>query len=534
MVKVVLVALFRYQNFPVRLLHPLLVKIPGVVPFSVFLKDCPTNYFNYPTEKEIELFLGLIDGIKPDIVSFTVLSPFANVAKKLTLLIKQRHPKTVIIWGGIHPTIFPDDCIKEADIICVGEGEGALADLVVAIRDGKTYSSINNLWINRRFITNPLRPHIKTLDAHLWINNDAGIIKNPMRPLIQNLDALPFPLYGGGTYYFIDNNEVTLTDPLLSESNYFIQTSRGCPWKCNFCVNSLLKPLFKDLGPYVRRRTVGSVISELSQHLTRSKGKMKSVFFIDDVFAIDKKWVDEFVVKYPSEIGLPFFVEYHPKHLNEELLDKLEAAGLSEVDIGIQSGSDIVRNQIYNRSGTNVEIIRLAKEVVKRGIIVRYDLILDSPYDGVKELKETISLLLELPKPLRFNLFSMQWFPDYPLTKRAINDGYINSEDASIETLMNATGKNWAYLPRLFPFNDIQILKNIIWLIVWNHASDEQIKQASSSKSMLHYLNLKSIIYGRLFGVGRPVIISYAMSAMEYIRNGNYKMLVEKAKERIF
>ena len=199
---VVFVALFRYHNFPVRILHPLLQEIQGVNPHSIFLKNCDTNNFEYPTEKEEELFLDLIKKLNPDIVSFTVLSPFAIIAKKLTRLVKQNNPNITIIWGGIHPTIFPEDCIKDADIICIGEGEGALTELVTHMRDGQSYHQINNL----------------------WIRDTDQIIKNPLRPLIQNLDSLPFPLYGDNSYYFIDNNLISKNDPLLSECNYFIPT----------------------------------------------------------------------------------------------------------------------------------------------------------------------------------------------------------------------------------------------------------------------------------------------------------------------
>jgi radical SAM superfamily enzyme YgiQ (UPF0313 family) len=260
---------------------------------------------------------------------------------------------------------------------------------------------------------------------------------------------------------------------------------------------------------------------------------------MDEVFAIEKEWLNEFAFKYRKEIGLPFYVEYHPKLLNHDILDKLVKAGLERVDIGIQSGSDNVRNQIYNRPGTNTEIINLANEVSGRGIKITYDLILNSPYDNEKELKDTLGLLFRLPKPLNFNLFSMQFFPNYPLTIRAINDGYIKLEDASVDTLLEKTMNNWAYRPRFFPFTKVQILKNIIWLVVWNYTNDKVVKQAvfsnqTSSVFLLHYLNFKSILFGKIFGVGRPQIVSYIISAVVYIQTGNYKTLVSKIKEKCF
>ena len=327
---VVFVALYRYQNFPVRILHPLLENIDGIKPYTIFLKNCDTNTFGYPSKKEETLFLDLIKELNPAIVSFTILSPYVKIARKLTKLIKAQNPDIKIIWGGIHPTIYPESCIDDTDVICIGEGEGALTDLVTAIRDGKSFELINNLWVKK----------------------DNEIVKNPLRPLIQNLDLLPHPLYGSDDYYFIDNDSISKNDVALLDSNYYIMSSRGCPYKCSFCVNGILKSLYKPLGSYTRRKTVDCVISEINQYLAKTQGNTKYILFADDGFSLDKVWLSEFSAKYKKMVGLPFFVMYHPKSLNPEILDILSAAGLDTVLFGIQSGSDYVRNQIYNRPGS--------------------------------------------------------------------------------------------------------------------------------------------------------------------------------------
>nr|WP_246496072.1 radical SAM protein [Methanocalculus chunghsingensis] len=519
---ILFVSLFRYRNFTIRLLHPLIREIPGVVPYSVFLKDVSINRFEYPTEDEERLFLDLIDKLQPDIVSFTVLSPFADVARRLSRLVKEKHPDTVVIWGGIHPTLYPEDCISDVDILCIGEGEGALTDLLTAMRDGLPYDQI----------------------ANLWVREGEMIYKNPLRPLIEDLDSLPVPLYGDDSFFFIDTNSITQVDTVFSEPEHLVQTARGCPWRCSFCVNSLLRNIFTDLGPYVRRRTVDSVIAELSEYLGRSKGMTRSIFFIDEVFAIDKKWVDEFATKYQKLTDLPFSVYYHPKQLNLAIIDRLVEAGLAEVDVGIQSGSDSVRNRIYNRPGTSAEIVALAKEVTRRNVKVRYDLIMESPYDTEDKLKETIDLLLQLPKPLTFNLYSLQYFPDYPLTDRAIEDGFIRPEDGTRDVLLEEIQhdfldeKAFIYSPRFFPFNRLRMMKNIIWLVVWNHANDRIVRQAVLSDSpasglLLQYLNIKSVLYGRLDGVGVHPLIRNAFHALGYLRRAEFRGLFSKVNEHL-
>jgi len=258
---IVLVALYRYQNFPIRIMHPLLKGIDGIEPHTIFFKNCDTNIFNPPTDREEELFVRLIAKLNPRLVGFSVLSPYAPIAKRLTNLVKN-NSSSLVVWGGVHPTISPDSCINETEIICRGEGEEAIVNLAKHLRDGKPYRSINNL----------------------WVKEGGDIIRNPMGPLTQDLDSIPFPQYGDNSYHFIDSNKVTKNDPLVFDDYFWVQTSRGCPYSCSYCVNSLLHPMFKDLGPYTRRRSVNSTIKEIKGNLISHKKKINYIYFADEVF----------------------------------------------------------------------------------------------------------------------------------------------------------------------------------------------------------------------------------------------------------
>ena len=380
---------------------------------------------------------------------------------------------------------------------------------------------------------------------NLWVRNGTSITKNPLRELIQDLDSLPFPSYANDSYYFINDDKFDHIDHAIEDRHLWIQGSRGCPFVCTYCVNSVTQPLFKDNGKYRRVRSVGNVVEEIKYQLRvveqvkLPKNSKNTVLFIDEVFGNDKEWMSEFESVYPKEVGLPYLMETlpHPNLVNETTLNLFVNSGVEEINFGIQTGSDYIRNRIFRRPTKNKEIIEIANDIAKRGVTLRYDLIADNPYDTEETLKETVELLLQLPLPLSFNLFRLQWFPDYPLTKLAIKDGYITEEDASIESLIKTTTNDWAYVPKLMLTDKKIRITNVIWLIVWGHTKYDIVRfsvfnDSIGSKLCLYYLNLKAVLYGKVVGVGglrkRYRLIARGMTAIALISKGNFKELIRQ------
>lgn len=484
-IAIVLVALYRYQNFPIRILHSLLEKIEGVEPHTIFFKDQYTNAVKPPTVKEQSLFKEKIAELQPKMVGLSIYSPYVPIAKRLTTMVKE-NSSALVMWGGIHPTLSPESCLEQTDIVCIGEGEGALQDLAVSLRDGHDFQTTKNLWVKQ----------------------NGHVLKNPLRPLIQNLDAVPFPAYARDAFYFIGSDKITRKDAAIVDPILATMPARGCPFSCTFCVNSLLRPLYRGLGPYNRRRSAANVIAEMKTILAIPGNKKEQVEFHDENFGTDESWLDEFEALYPKEIGLPFKVQYNPKLIKPELIARLKRCGLHRIKFGIESGSDYIRNQIFKRPGKNIEILKLAHQITQYDVKIRYDLIIDNPYDTEQTLKETIDLLLKLPKPLRFNLYSLQYFPDYPLTRKAVQDGHITPQEANLENLHQKMARNWAFVPKLFPWHKKQMLNNIIWLLVYGRTEDAAVKQAVFSNTLSAglktlSLNLKAFFWGKIHTLKR-------------------------------
>ena len=238
--QVVLVGLYRFINIPTRILHPTIDRVEGVNAHTIFYKNYDANIFSLPSPKEEEIFVDTIKQLNPSVVGISLNSSYVLIAKRLTELIK-KYTSAIVVWGGVGPTISPEDHIKLTDIICIGEGERSLEELVTAVRDGKDYKNIKNL----------------------WINDGSKVIKNPQGPLIQDLDYLPFAEYGNENMYFIEHNKLSREDPELDHHILYLQSTRGCPYSCSFCIETMYHDIYKGLGKFVRRRSVGNIIEEI-------------------------------------------------------------------------------------------------------------------------------------------------------------------------------------------------------------------------------------------------------------------------------
>ncbi len=77
------------------------------------------------------------------------INSFASTSQRTSRIISflKKNLQVPIVYGGVHATISPEDCIKVADIVCVGEGEEAITDLAKAVEKGKTFEKIKNLWV---------------------------------------------------------------------------------------------------------------------------------------------------------------------------------------------------------------------------------------------------------------------------------------------------------------------------------------------------------------------------------------------------
>lgn len=300
----------------------------------------------------------------PDIAGFSLMSGTQPWALTAARAIKKELPRVKVLFGGSHPTYFPEIVEEDGvDIICLGEGEYASLDLMNALETGKSIQCIPNLWVKKN-----------------------GIIhKNDLRPLVENLDSLPFP--DRGLYYE--------RYPFLKKKNVKnFNVVRGCPYDCTFCYNHKLKTMYKGKGRYVRFRSKESIVDEILD--VEKRFGLKRIYFVADTMFIDQKWALDFLKYYGSEVGIPFSAVIRADKTNETIVEELKKNGCESAWFGIESGDEKYRNEILKKSLSDRQIIQTASLLKKYGIKFRTYNIMCLPGENVEQAHATINMNIRI------------------------------------------------------------------------------------------------------------------------------------------
>jgi radical SAM superfamily enzyme YgiQ (UPF0313 family) len=428
-------AFLKSKGYPTKFISFQQQRLPLSILENDYFVNPVFNHNLFPS-RDIELLGKLIKDINPRLVGLSLASGSFRTAQAVTSEIR-KNTQAPVVWGGIHPTLAPEECIPFADVVCVGEGEFPMWELAEKMRLKEPATKIQNLWIKK----------------------ENGIIeKNDLRPLIADLDSLPFADFvNDENKFLIDSGKIYKDLQVHSAGNagaFPMMASRGCMFSCSYCCNSVFRKKFEGLGSYLRRRSVKNIIEELRAVL--STETVSAVKFWDDVFTYDEAWAKEFNDVYVKEVGKSFGCYGHPKHSSRAILNLFANAGLVEVNVGIQSGSERISQGPMNRTQKNCDIIDFANFLQDSNIQARFDIITDNPIETDEDHGKGVDLLLELPHPYNVLLFSMCYFPKTPMTEEFLKNGIIREDD--VET---RTSKSINNFHTFLPFSRTE--KDLFW-----------------------------------------------------------------------
>ncbi|MBN1551592.1 B12-binding domain-containing radical SAM protein [bacterium] len=386
-----------------------------------------------------------------DLIGISVLSYYYRYAVQLTHFIKEK-TKIPVIWGGYHAMGFVENSLEHADFVCIGEGERTLSDLIGKLKEQSGVFDTPNL-------------------AYL---NNGIIFKNPLFQLIQNLDDLPFLDYRLNKHYVAnpDHNDLLILDrdaairlslmgPLsriTPHHHYQTFMSRGCPYNCAYCCESMIHDLYKG-QKQMRRRSPENLVQEI-QKVRKELDFIDAIAFSDDSFSeASDDCIESFAQLYKKEIQLPFSAQFSPLTLSQRKLDVLVDAGLRYAEVGIQSGSDLTK-RLYRRNVSNdriLETCKMLKEKTGKIMPPDYHFIVDNPWETNEDLHSTLNLIFKIPKPRGIKVSSLVFYPGTELYEKAIKEDRFDRNNVDVFQ------KNFGALePK--PVNLIFFLADIPWI----------------------------------------------------------------------
>lgn len=360
-----------------------------------------------------------------DLIGISFFTNYLDRAMQLTEQLKAT-TDIPVIWGGIHASTKPREALRYADMVCLGEGELSLLELLDKMAKGDEYHDVQGIWFR---------------------GDDGLVIENPLHSLITDLDSLPFFDFSNENHYIL-NPKTKRIDPLTDEivretmplmpdksgrllRTYRTMTDRGCPHKCTYCNVPTLKRIYKnDESPFLRSRSPENVIEELVSILNKYPFIQAIHIFDDTFFTRPLPYIKEFAQLYGDQIGLPMYCQASPNTLTKQKLQVLIDAGLVYVEMGIQTGSARVR-AMYSRNESNEQILQAAQllyDFRKHLIPPDYHIILDNPWETEEDTMETVHLLHSLPQPFGLAISSLVFYPKTALYERALEEGLIKDE----------------------------------------------------------------------------------------------------------
>ena len=283
-------------------------------------------------------FRKKIEEYKPNLLAVSCSE--TTFMRGLRLISSTRDLGVTNIFGGVFPTFAPHLVMRHEDIdmLCVGEGENALVDLVELMCKSKDYSNITNLWVRQ---------------------SDGEIKKNSITKPVD-INKLP-PITDIGIF-----EEKRFYRPMGGKILKMlpVETHRGCPYTCSFCNSPGQNELYASSGKFFRKKSMKLIKEEIESHI--KKWKVEYIFFWADTFlAWSNKEFDEFVEMY-KDIKLPFWCQTRIETITRDKFIKLKEVGLNRITFGMEHGNEKFRREVVKRNYSNklaIELMQIPTEL---------------------------------------------------------------------------------------------------------------------------------------------------------------------------
>ncbi len=325
------------------------------------------------TEDDIQALVRLVSAEKPIFVGFSSLTgPMILPMARASRAIKQASTVPVV-WGGLHPTMLPEQTLSNdsIDIVAIGEGEQTVVELARVLSEhgpgAEELAQVAGIAYKNggQVATNPPRPFIQDLDQH--------------RPAWHLVDIERY--FRFGQHFYTD-----MGSQFWGEKIAAVFTSRGCPWRCGFCYNQFVnKRSF-------RAQSVQRVVDEIQEY--KERYGITAIIFEDDGFFTDRERALEII----RRIGVPWTSSIRADYLakwGDEFVKQLKQYHCAELRIGAESGSPRILEMMC-KDITPEQIREAARLCLRNGVKVSLNFMVGIPGESWSDVLMTLDLMDEL------------------------------------------------------------------------------------------------------------------------------------------
>jgi anaerobic magnesium-protoporphyrin IX monomethyl ester cyclase len=306
-----------------------------------------------------------------------------------------------VIWGGYDPTVNTSDCVEHCDYACIGEGDVTMLEIARRLDAGESLDGVSNLSYRR----------------------GGSTVAIARAPLVHDLDSLPWRDNTPEQKYFIEDDRLIESYPSLTDrpaGTYQTITSRGCPYRCTYCCEASLKDIYTG-EKFLRRRSARDTVAELAE--AKMKHGATEIMFEDEIFGMDYKWLQQFTPLYREQVGLPFSAYLYPTRIIDKLLPILKDAGLTSCCISLQTGSERIHKNVFDRPYDRELFLKTIRLCRSLGVGFYTDVITFNPYEEEGDLQKTLDVLLDIKGPYGLCINKLFVLPGTPLTEQMRRDG---------------------------------------------------------------------------------------------------------------
>lgn len=340
----------------------------------------------------------------PDIVGIGTNTPQVKQGWLCAREVKSVLPDVVTVQGGPHVSALPEESAArpEIDVVVRGEGEDTWIDLCSTLEKVKA----GNPSFKARDLLDPANKILDRVLGVTYQTTEGRIRHTHERPAVADLDALPFPAY---KYFKMDrySSLQPAMDAIERGKSFSMMTSRGCPYRCTFCSQSVMAEKW-------RARSPENVVKEM-RHLIEDWGAQE-IGILDDSANIDRKRLralsELLIGQGLNRVPWIMINGIRANLADQDLLALMKQAGCKRVAFGVETGDEDILDSIDKRV-THEQIRQAFKNAKKVGLETVGFFIIGLPGDNEVTMEKTIRFACELD-PLVAN-FSMM--TPYPGTK---------------------------------------------------------------------------------------------------------------------